>query len=112
VARTDERRAITVSLEWTPSVFDALEREPLASLSPATKLVWCFLMPQGRPVLAGDRMLFERLGLARKAVGDALVRLESLGLLEIVDPGSGTRPRVVRALEPHRSAVANMHLTT
>jgi len=89
-----------VSLEWTPSVFDALELEPLSSLSPATKLVWCFLAAQGKPVLAGDLMLLERLGLARKAVGDALVRLEALGLLEIVDAGLGSRPRVVQALEP------------
>jgi hypothetical protein len=89
-----------VSLDWTPSVFDALEREPLVKLSPATKLVWCFLATQGRAVFAGDRMLFERLGLARKAVGDAVVRLEALGLLEIVEPGPGSRARVVRALEP------------
>ena len=92
-----------MSFEWTPSVFEALEREPHDSLSPATKLVWCFLMFQGKPVLAGDRMLLERLGLARKAVGDALVRLEALGLLEIVDAGLGSRPRVVRALAPTRS---------
>ena len=88
-----------MSFEWTPSVFDVLMSEPLSSLSPATKLVWCFLMNQGKPVLAGDRMLLERLGLSRKAVGDALVRLEALGLLEIVDAGQGSRPRVVRALE-------------
>ena len=87
-----------VSLEWKATVFDALEDEPLSKLSPATKLVWCFLAAQGEPVFAGDRMLCKRLGLARKAVSDAVERLEALGLLEIIEPGPGSRPRVVRAL--------------
>ena len=79
-------------------MFDAVALEPLVSLSPATKLVWCFLALQGKPVFAGDRMLAEHLGLARKVLSDAVARLEGLGLIEIVDPGPGSRPRVVRAL--------------
>lgn len=95
-----EEALLLRSFEWEQTVFDALMSEPLAGLSPATKLVWCFLMTQGKPVFAGDRMLSDRLRLAQKVISDAVTRLEALGLLEIVDPGPGSRARVVRALEP------------
>jgi biotin operon repressor len=89
--------------EWNPTVFDALRHEPLASLSPATKLVWCFLAAQGKAVIAGDRMVREQLGLARKAVNDAMAELALLGVLEILEEPNGRSPRIVRALAPKPS---------
>jgi hypothetical protein len=83
--------------------FEALRLEPLASLPPSTKLIWCYLASSRGEVVAGNRSVALELALSSKSVVDAMSQLEGLGLLEIVDRGSGPKPRIVRALFPEVS---------
>ncbi|NJK44650.1 MAG: hypothetical protein HC933_10505 [Pleurocapsa sp. SU_196_0] len=83
--------------------FEALSLEPLAGLAPSTKLIWCFLASARGEVVAGNRSVALALGLSSKSVVDAMSQLEALGLVEIVDRGSGPKPRIVRALLPTSS---------
>jgi hypothetical protein len=96
-------------LESVLKPFEALKLEPLASLSPSTKLIWCYLATEGGAVVAGNRMLCQTLKLANKSVVDGMGQLEALGLLEIVERGSGQKPRVVRALYPKKSKKESLH---
>jgi hypothetical protein len=80
--------------------FEALRLEPLASLPPSTKLIWCYLATQGGAVPATTRGLAETLALSTKSIFDGLPQLEELGLLEILERGTGPKPRIVRAVFP------------
>lgn len=80
--------------------FNALGVEPLASLSPSTKLVWCCLALERGVVEAGTNPLSQRLGLSAKTVNDAMRELEALGLIEVVAAGVGPKPKQVRAIAP------------
>ena len=77
-----------------------LSAAPLAKLPPSTKLIWCYLALEGGVVEAGINPLSKTLALATKSIVDGMDQLETLGLIEIVDPGSGPKPKRVRAVAP------------
>jgi hypothetical protein len=102
-------RRIGSMLEKVLKPFEAVALEPLASLSPSTKLIWCYLATEGGLVVAGNRTLCAILKLANKSVVDGVDQLETLGLLEIVERGSGQKPRVVLALYPQKPKKESSH---
>lgn len=63
----------------------------LRAEAPTTKLLFVWLEPQG-VVAYTVRELAELLGVATQSVQTALTRLRELGLLEDIEPASGSAP--------------------